>query len=358
MQTITTHEIATPRGTIPYLPAQAALPVEGGGPELTYGAYFKALEAFVSGDGQAALGRLLAESGHGDGLAGAREIVLRAEKHGALYHPASLTVRFGEGEAKFCVNVAASPVGVACLEEEAALLHGLRTRFAPEFLPCPHAGGRAAGLAFLLEEWFGGFHEFHQDGAGRVRLWDFDAGERVLAGGQAWALYREAARILTRYFDAATGAHIAPWHHAAGDFVASLRGDDVAARLVTVRGYGASRNFTEAGPMAERLAALAFFTNMTMRMRLDRVDGVGALVLADGATATAAVAGFAAALGEREDIGDGGLGILDFLGSFSGEELAGAGRQLMDAGSPEEQALCDRAWPEHAALLVEALARI
>lgn len=352
------REIATPRGAMAWRAEHGTARVEGGGPELTYGAYFEALEAFVSGEGQAALDRVLVESGHGGGLTGAREIVLRAEKHGALYHPASVTVRFGDGEAKFCVNVAATPVAVACLEEEAELLHGLRARFAPDFLPCPHAGGRAGGLAFLLEEWFGGFHEFHQDGAGRVRLWDFDAGERVLTDDEARALYREAARILTRYFDAPSGAHIAPWHHAAGDFVACLRDGEVAARLITVRGYGASRNFTEAGPMAERLAGLAFFTNMTMRMRLDRVDGVGALVLADGDTALAAVAGFATALGEREDIGDGGLGLLDFLGSFSGEELAGAGTQLRDDCAPEERALCAAAWPEHAALLVEGLAKV
>lgn len=351
-------EIATPNGAVPFHPSQAATPVEGGGPELTYGAYFEALEAFVTGDGQAALGRALAAQGRAGGLAGAREIVLRAEKHGALYHPASVTVRFEDAAAKLCVNVAATPVAVACLEQEAALLDGLRQRFTPEFLPCPYAGGHVRGMAFLLEEWFDGYHEFHQDGSGRVRLWDFDAGERVLTAGEACDLYREAARILTRYCDAATGAAIGPWGHAAGDFVARVTDGAVSARLITVRGYGASRNFTEAGPMADRLAGLAFFTNMTMRMRLDRVDGVGELVLADADAARAAVAGFAKGLGEREDVGDGGMGLLDFLGSFSAEELAGAGMQLMDAAAPEERDLCARAWPDHAALLVAALAAV
>ena len=44
--------------------------------------------------------------------------------------------------------------------------------------------------------------------------------------------------------------------------------------------------------LAEKLAALAFFTNLTMRMRLDRVDGVGELVLAGDDVAVAAVEGF------------------------------------------------------------------
>lgn len=110
--------------------------------------------------------------------------------------------------------------------------------------------------------------------------------------------------------------------------------------------------------MAERLAGLSFFTNMTMRMRLDRVDGVGALVLADAGLVEAIVSGFARALGEREDVGDGGLGLLDFLGSFSAEELAGAGVQLMEACPAEERALLEAAWPGHAAALVAGLARI
>jgi hypothetical protein len=351
------REIATPHGAVAYRPELGTAAVEGGDPGLTYAAYFDGLEAFLGQDGHALLGRALAAEGRAGGLAGAEVLTLRAEKHGALYHPASVTARFADGETKLCVNVAATAVAATCLEEEAGLVAGLRQRFAAEFLPCPYGFGRAEGLAFLLEQWFAGFHEFHQDGTGRVRLWDFDAGERLLSGDAALALYREAARIMTRYFDAPTGACIAPWHHAAGDFVARVGDGGVAARLITVRGYGAPRNFTEAGPMAERLAALSFFANMTMRMRLDRVDGVGGLVLAPVEVAGAAVAGFAQALGEREDIGDGGLGVLDFLGSFSDEELAGAGAQLTEPCPPEERELVAAAWPEHAAVLVEALAK-
>lgn len=349
------QEIATPSGAVAFVPSMAGAPVEGDGTGLTYGAYFDALELFVAGEGYAPLVRALSRVGRPEGLAGARELVLRAEKHGALYHPASCTVRFADGEAKFCLNVAASAVGVACLEAEAGLLETLRTRFTPEFLPCPHAYGRVGTLGLLLEEWFEGFHEFHLDGEGRVRLWDFDGGERVLSSDEAGTLYGETARILTRYFEAETGASIGPWHHGAGDFVARVGDGAVTARLITVRGHGAARSFLEAGPMAERLAGLAFFTNMTMRARLDRVDGVGDLILADAGVTGAVVAGCAAALGERTDIGDAGLGLLDFLGSFSVEEMAGAGVQLMEPCAPEEQEFLIRAWPEHAAALVAAL---
>ncbi len=353
------REIATPRGAMAYRPKLAAAPVEGGGPELTYGRYFEALEAFVLEGGGAVLAGALEALGLGGVWpGGVGEVVLRAEKHGALYHPASVTVRLSGNTVKLCVNVAATAVSVACLESEAGLLAGLRRDFTPAFLPRPHAFAALESMAFLLEEWFEGFHEFHQDGSGRVRLWDFDAGERTLSQTEAVALYRETARIMTRYYDPATGAAIAPWHHAAGDFVARVADGRVEARLVTARGHGAARHFTEAGPMAERLAALAFFTNMTMRMRLDRVDGVGPLVLAGADAAGAAVAGFAQALGERGDVGDAGLGVLDFLGSFSAAELAGAGARLAEPCPPEEEALLAAAWPEHAAVLVEALAAV
>ncbi|MEL7642250.1 MAG: hypothetical protein AAGU21_21650 [Solidesulfovibrio sp.] len=351
-------EIATPGGAVVFVADRADAAVEGDGTGLTYGAYFDALEAFVSANGHEPLARALEGAGLPDTLAGAREVVLRAEKHGALYHPASCTVRFGDGEVKWCVNVAAAPVAVSCLTAEAGLLERLRERFCPQFLPCPHVYGEVGGLGMLLEEWFAGYHEFHQDGAGRVRLWDFDAGERLLARDEAQALYAEVSRILTRYYDPLTGAHIGPWHHAAGDFVARLDASGVSARLVTVRGHGAPRSFVEAGPMAERLAGLQFFTNMTMRARLDRVDGVGGLVLADVATVPGIVAGFAKALGEREDMGDGGLGLLDFLSSFCAEEMAGVGSQLMEPCPAEERELLAAAWPEHGAALVAALARL
>ena len=41
--------------------------------------------------------------------------------------------------------------------------------------------------------------------------------------------------------------------------------------------------------MAEKFAALSYFTNMTMRLRLDRVEGVGELVVAGPEVAEAAV---------------------------------------------------------------------
>lgn len=348
-----TRLIATPHGDRDFGETLAGVPLEGC-PELTYGAYFQALEAFLLQGGEA-LAQALAAGGAPDGLASLRQLVLRAEKHGALYHPASVEAVWPGGSMRLCLNVAASPVAVACLEQEVGLLAGLRQRYTPEFLPRPYGLGRVGGLAVLLEDWFEGYHEFHRTRDGRLRLWDFGAGERELPAETAWGIAREAARILTRYYDPDTGACIGPWSHAAGDFVARLTESGPAVRLITVRGHAPARDFSEAGPMAPKLAGLSFFLNMTMAMRLDRVDGVGEAVLAEEAVAEAATVGFRHGWRERavpgERVGD----LLDFLASFSAAELAMAAEGLAEPVAPDETALVAAAWPGHAAALHRAL---
>jgi hypothetical protein len=343
------RQIASPEGVLEWQPERAAVPVEGA-EGLDYGRYFDGLEAFVTHE---PVRSILAA------LAGGQPetLWLRAEKHGALYHPASLTLGGAGRETKLCVNVAVSAQARAMLEQEAGLLAGLRDNFTPVFLPAPHAYAERDGLAFLLEDWFAGYHEFHQDGAGNVRLWDYDIGLRSLSQAQAREVYTQAARILTRYYHAATGAGIGPWHHAAGDFVARVEASGVSVRLITVRGYGASRDFSAAGPLAEKFAALGFFTNMTMRLRLDRVEGVGALVVAGPEVAEAAVAGFLDGLAGLELEPEFRAGLIEFLASFSPDELTRAAADLAWPCPDNEAALLAASWPEHAAVICAALGK-
>ena len=50
-------------------------------------------------------------------------------------------------------------------------------------------------------------------------------------------VYRQAAFILTLYYDVETFEQIFPWHHAAGDFVVKADEGAVDVRLVTARQY-------------------------------------------------------------------------------------------------------------------------
>lgn len=88
-------------------------------------------------------------------------------------------------------------------------------------------------------------------------------------------------------------SQIFPWHHAAGDFVVRFRDPGLDVRLVTVRDF---RPMFDAGateaPRWFLEALLLFFLNLTIRMRLDRLDGVGDLVWADQWVLLAAIEGF------------------------------------------------------------------
>ena len=80
------------------------------------------------------------------------------------------------------------------------------------------------------------------------------------------------AAILTGYFDTRSFAQIYPWHPAAGDFIARIAGDGVAVRLVAARQYGPLVGPPDLPPEE---ALLFFFLNLTLRLRVDRLDGVG-----------------------------------------------------------------------------------
>jgi hypothetical protein len=84
-----------------------------------------------------------------------------------------------------------------------------------------------------------------------------------------------------------TFRQIFPWHHAAGDFVVRSRDDGVGLRLITARQYA---------PMVAGVSAfdalLFFLLNLSLRTRLDRLDGVGDVVWAEDGCVSATLMGF------------------------------------------------------------------
>ena len=94
-------------------------------------------------------------------------------------------------------------------------------------------------MAMFLGEWFSGFNEFHLSrdpatGQGRILVWDYGAGDFFLSPEQAAGVYKEAAKILTAYYNLETFEQIFSWHHAAGDFVLKLEKGRMKVRLITV----------------------------------------------------------------------------------------------------------------------------
>ena len=160
-------------------------------------------------------------------------------------------------------------------------------------------------MFFLLEDWFEGYHEFHitlEEGEKRLKLWEFGTGYKYISPEQSFELYKQASKILTLYYDLKDFGEIYPWHHAAGDFIVKIDGERTDVRLSTARRYEPLLDYTQ--KINPLLALFYFFLNLSIRMRLDRIDGVGEITWSDASCLEGMVTGFFEALKLKETIDD------------------------------------------------------
>jgi len=239
---------------------------------------------------------------------------IKTEKHGASYHVARVEVGVAGQKVAFAVNVAATPEAREQLKRDFRLLKMLTNRYNYDLLPNVYFSGaglyRESGktsmwLHMFLAQWFRGYHEFHlhradASGSNLILLWDLDRGARYITQEQCLDVYRQAARILTLYYDYHNFKQIYPWHHAAGDFVIKTKRDRVDVRLITIRDYRAVIDFSTRKREAKLLGLVVFFLHLTIQMRIDRLDGVGQVVWADDNCLKGTVAGFLAGFTDRK----------------------------------------------------------
>jgi hypothetical protein len=276
------------------------------------------------------------------------EMVIRSEKHGALYHPASIEIFLENARLKLCLNVAVSEEGKQWLRNELSVLDLLHDRYHLPYLPRPYYHGEFNAMFFLVEDWFEGYHEFHlsidEQERQRVKLWDFDKGFKYLTKKQSFELYFLISRLLTMYYDFESASQIYPWHHAAGDFIARVGypnishcDQEIDVRLVTARGYQPRIILNDKEPSCTLTGLYFFFLSMVIRMRLDRLDGVGRIVWADDVCLDAAVKGFFDALRSRLDVNIS----MDILKFFSQGQLRTDCDQILEsyAGTEESTVL-------------------
>jgi len=266
---------------------------------VTYGNYFSSVSQFCAADGWsriiAAASRQLEQPVVKKDLGG---LAIFLEKHGAFYHPARLQVAVKDQRLFFVVNVAASFHGRNALSREVRALERLNDQRPFGWFPQVYSFA-SDELPMFLGNWFDGFHEFHltqqpDSDEPALVVWDGATTRSVLSEKQAANLYRNAAMILTTCYDPLTSCQIFPWHHAAGDFVVRVDADGVSVRLITVRDYVPMSSCT-AEPDNERslLDALAvFFIHLSVRMRLDRLDGVSEVAWASDRCLAPMVDGF------------------------------------------------------------------
>ena len=341
------------------------------------GDYLGAVQLFLEGPARDAIAQYLTQRSAGLSYPEAFRIYLT--KHGEFYHPARVKASVGGNCFQWVVNVAASPAGTALIRKEYALLQQLARQFQPVYVPEVHAFAEvqiAGGLCLpmFLGEWFSGYHEFHltrnsPSGELGLVLWDPESGSRILAREQCAKLYCRAARILTHYFNPYSFECIGAWHHAAGDFVARLSPSGVDVRLVTVREYRSlfQSRHDPRGPDADIRtlldALLLFLLQVSIRMRLDRLDGVGQIAWSGPAAVKGTLAGVLEALADKPAPAGLPLDVLfsRYLTSCSEADLLDICRGLVaktfNSGAPELPLVISRL-PEHAAELAEAILRL
>lgn len=318
------------------------------GPPISYGQYFKGITDVISKDDY----RLLVDA-TGSQLArdisraDIEEILIYTEKHGSDYHPARIEVVLDDRCASFVMNIGITDRGKARLSRELEVLQYLNSKYGFPFLPRTYFQGEAflPSMVMFLADWFQGYHEFHlsvdqEDGFQKLVLWNTEKNPCQLSRLQARQIYHQSAKILTLYYDLETFEQIFPWHHAAGDFVVKTDNQPLDVRLITARQYAPMLDRSEGVSVHEAL--LFFLLNLSMRMRLDRLDGVGAVAWVDDDCVDSTLEGFVEGLRIKQDEGfmDAGFGngFLQYVQSLAIEDLSRRFHALIEA--------CDQAAPD------------
>jgi hypothetical protein len=283
----------------------------------TYKQYFEGIRNVISREAFAPLQRAASQQLGGPvDLSDIKQIVIHTEKHGSLYHPARIQVLLVDKKASFVMNVALTETGRNILLNEFNVLQFLTRNQIPSFLPSVYFWDKAtleesqgksrAAITMFLGDWFEGYFEFHPtvnpvNGKKNILVWDGKEPPTYLSQDETNQVYFQTAYILTYYYNPKTYEQIYPWHHAAGDFIVKVERSQVSLRMVTARQYGA---MMEPGQISPKEALLFFFLNLSLRMPLDRLDGTGDIIWAEGGCLEMTWAGFIKALDLK---GKGGL---------------------------------------------------
>lgn len=291
------------------LPLDRSLSPARGDLTLTCGEYFTAVRTFLENTGCEFIFRAVEERfGPETKPVQIRKIQVNLEKHGEFYHPAHLQVLTRHQEISFVLNVAVSETGILHIRDEYRCLQKLNNEFDHSYLPRVYGFGEVTApgnrrISMFLGQWFEDYHEFHltrnpADEQIQLAVWHPRNSRLFLSFEQSQELYRQVGRILAYYYNVETFAHIFPWHHAAGDFIVRVGTADLDAKLITVRRYTPlitnpkALEGTLASPESILQALLILFLSLSVRTRLDRLDGVGDMVWANPSSVEPTLAGF------------------------------------------------------------------
>jgi len=320
---------------------------------VSHGDYFTVVRNFLEQDRFEIITRAVSQQIHREVTSQEiEEINIFLEKHGEFYHPARIETMLHGTAIHFVLNVAISDAGKRCIQREYGLLKQLNEDFLFSFLPkvygqdCVSIAGNE--FKMFLGEWFKGYNEFHisldpADEKYKIVVWDHEHGNYFLTDDQVINLYQQVARILTSYYNVNTFEQILSWHHGAGDFVLKCQNNRIDLKLITVRQYRPlfENDSGNENPDAELIleALLVFFLNLAIRIRLDRLDGVGEIVWSDDTWVDGILKGFFESLALKPTIVSIPGPLIDcfrnHLLSCSQSDLFGLSQAMVDAYNPQ-----------------------
>jgi hypothetical protein len=302
-----------------------------------------------------------------------RQVLIRSEKHGALYHLASIEVLAPGFRMKFALSTGVSQRGKDWLNHEFDVIKDLNHTTKLPYLPRVYfkgevtcrTGNEDETMVMSLAEWFGDYHEWHlsmneKEERQQILIWDQTRGYGHASKQESHDIYREASEILTLYYDTRTFSQIYPWHHGAGDFVVKRDHDKIRLRLTTARKYEPVMVFEEEAQINPLVALIYFFLNLTIQMRLDKLDGTGEVTWAEDWVLPPVIEGFLDALWTKEkqegnhpiEVND----LVALLKGFNREDLSSILDSLMDLHrrqDPEDYRIIQSHLEDHAKAVYE-----
>lgn len=341
---------------------------------ISYGDYLAAVGRFLENDNYRVVMTALAHGSQGTATAEqVSGLAVFLVKHGEFYHPARVVIETGAAEYAFVVNGAVSDAGRAHITVEFSWLAGLYEQFDTPVVPRVfHLGeietANGDVIPMFSAEWFDGFCEFHLTEASPEKksnlvVWEKDESTYYLTREQAMDMYGKVAFTLTTAYNFYTFEHISAWHHAAGDFIIKpLDEARVDLRLITVRSYTPLIDNPAPDPADMIEGLLLFLMKLSIRNRLDRLDGTGDLAWAGDDALKGTIDGFfrglsvmAAKLDLPTDFRDQFENVLSCYPPEALQTLFSAVVDKIPASSPEHGFLHERI-TAHAALFHSILA--
>ena len=271
---------------------------------VTYGDYFEATDAFIKKNSYEVMLTALSCINEDIRLEQINKINISLEKHGPFYHPSKVEAVTENSAIPFVLNVAISKIGIECIHKEYFTLKKLGSEFSSSFTPAVYGQDDIIvrdnlQIGMFLGEWFEGYSEFHiskdpSDGKEKILIWNNLNGSLFISADKTREIYRQASMILTFFYNVHTFEQIFPWHHAAGDFVVKQTGDSLDVKLITARQYASlfEPKVQTKDPDLIFEGLFLFLVVLSIRMRLDRIDGTGDIVWADNLSVDGTIKGF------------------------------------------------------------------